>query len=367
MRRIVHYYPGALGNSGVTFALWSWARAQAAAGYEVCVMHAPADRTGADVTFVSTDCCDRLTTLAVPHRGRRRMTLRPAALDRHLGNNDLLVLHEGWVANNIIAAEHAHRARVPYIVMPHGVYEPAWMKYLKPPRWLRDRLERRVLEGAAAVHMFFDSEIADVRRIAPRANFITVPTGFDVPDEQWHGGGGYLGWVGRIDPVHKGLDVLVGAISRMAPADRPQLRIRGYDYKGGSATLQGQIDDRGVANWVHLEGPIAGEEKTQFLQRADGYIHPSRWECHSIALLENLSLGVPCLVSNAIHIAETLKQAGAAVLSPPREEGLAAALPQLAANRPAIGRQGRALIASAFSWNAIIPRFQTALSTVGLQ
>ncbi len=367
MRRIVHYYPGAMGNSGVTFALWSWARAQATAGYEVCVMHAPSDHTGADVPFVSKHRSDRLATLAVPHRGRHRMTLRPAALDRHLGRNDLLVLHEGWVTNNIIAAEHARRARVPYIVMPHGVYEPAWMKYLKPPRWLRDRLERRVLELAAAVHMFFDYEIADVRRLAPRANFITVPTGFDLPTAQWHGGGGYLGWVGRIDPVHKGLDVLIGAIARMTRADRPLLRIRGYDYKGGVAALQHQITTHNLAQWVRLEGAIAGAEKTQFMQNADGYIHPSRWECHSIALLENLSMGVPCLVSDAIHIAATLERAGAALLSPPHEDGLAAALPRLAANRPNVGSRGRALIAESFGWNTIVPRFQTALATMGLQ
>jgi glycosyltransferase involved in cell wall biosynthesis len=329
-------------------------------------MHAPADTTGANVSFVSKDECAGLSALAVPHRGGRRITLRPEALDRHLDKNDLLVLHEGWVTNNIVAAAHARRAGVPYVVMPHGVYEPAWMKYLKPPRFLRDRLERRVLEGAAAVHMFFDSEIADVRRIAPRANFITVPTGFDLPADRWTGGGGYLGWVGRIDPVHKGLDVLVGAISQMAPSDRPLLRICGYDYKGGTATLQQQIDDRGLAQWVRLEGPIAGDAKTRFLQEADGYVHPSRWECHSIALLENLAMGVPCLVSSAIHIADTLKHAGAAVLSAPQERALAAALPQLPDNRP-IATRGRALIADAFNWNTLMPRFGSALSSMGLQ
>lgn len=367
MKRIVHYYPGAMGNSGVTFALWSWARAQAGAGYEVCVMHAPDDRTGADVAFVSKERMHGLTALAVPHHGHRRATLRPVALDRHLGRNDLLVLHEGWVTNNIVAASHARSAGVPYVVMPHGVYDPAWMTYLKPPRFLRDRLERRVLEGAAAVHMFFDSEIADVRAIAPRANFITVPTGFELPAERWTGGGGYLGWVGRIDPVHKGLDVLVGAIARMKPGDRPLLRIRGYDYKGGVAALQRQIAECELEKWVRLEGAISGDEKTRFIQHADGYIHPSRWECHSIALLENLSMGVPCLVSNAIHIAGTLQHAGAALLSRPDEAGLAAALPQLAARCTDIGSRGRALIAGSFGWSTIVPQFQSALGTMGLR
>lgn len=365
MRRIVHYYPGAMGDSGVTFALWSWARAQAAAGTEVHVLHAGAYET-ADVAFVSTMTAPGLTELRVPHRGTRRLTVRPIRLDRYLGAGDLLVLHEGWVPSNLIAAAAARRARVPYLVMPHGVYDSSWTPSLRGPRWIRNRLERRMLEGAAAVHVFFGSEQADVQALAPGATCMTVPTGFDVPDERWTGGGGYLAWVGRIDPVHKGLDALVGAIARMAPAERPILRICGYDYKGGSGRLRQLIAERDVAAWVRLEGAIGGSEKLTFMQRAEGYVHPSRWECHSIALLEHLALGVPCLVSSAIHIAPTLARSGAAILALPREAELAEALRGLVVARPRLGARGRALIGETFNWNALIPQFHTAVGDLGL-
>jgi glycosyltransferase involved in cell wall biosynthesis len=355
-----------MGHSGVSFALWSWARAQAAAGFDVCIMHAPSNFTGAKVAFVPRDGCDDVSAVAIPHRGSQRMTLCPASLDRHLNRNDLLILHEGWVMSNLIAARTARRLGVPYIVMPHGVYEPAWTRYLKPPRWIRHRLERLVLEGAAAVHVFFESEIADIRRLAPRANFLVVPTGFDLPDEHWTGGGGYLGWIGRIDPVHKGLDLLIGAIAQLPPADRVTLRIRGYDYNGGVAALQRLISKRNVSRWVRLEGPAAGIEKTRFLQHADGYIHPSRWECHSIALLENLALGAPCLVSDAVHIADTLRRRDAAVLSSPTESGLAKMLPLLRQASPAIARRGRYLISEAFNWNVLMPQFNSSIALLGL-
>jgi glycosyltransferase involved in cell wall biosynthesis len=301
MRRIVHYYPDAMGHSGVTWALWGWARAQAAAGIEVCVLHA-SEPTSTAAAFVSKDDAAGVTTRCVAHRGRNRLAW-PVALDTHLGGDDLLVLHEGWVIGNLVAAAAARRAGVPYIVMPHGVYERAWAAQLKPPRWLRNRLERRLLEGAAAVHVFFESEIADIAALAPAASFVAVPTGFDVPPERWTGGGGYLGWIGRIDPTHKGLDLLIGAIACLAPQDRPNIRIRGYDYADGVARLQRLIDAAGVREWVDVRGAITGDEKAQFMRDADGYLHPSRWECHSIALLEHLALGVPCLVSDRIHIA----------------------------------------------------------------
>jgi glycosyltransferase involved in cell wall biosynthesis len=276
------------------------------------------------------------------------------------------VLHEGWVPSNLVAANAACRAGVPYVVMPHGVYEPAWTNYLKGPRWLRRRAERRMLERAAAVHVFFDSEIADITALAPHASFATVPTGFDVPADHWHGGGGYIGWVGRVDPFHKGLDLLVGAIAQLDPRARPTVHIRGYNYKGGIERLRAVIDAHRVGRWVRIGGPIAGDEKHRFLQEADGYVHPSRWECHSIALLENLALGVPCLVSNAIHIARTLAEASAAVLVQLDERRIADALNAFAATRIALGGRGRALVSRAFSWPALMPRFEASLARLGL-
>lgn len=366
MRRIVHYYPAAMGNSGVTYALWSWARAQASAGTEVCVLHAPDTKCMTDAAFVPKDHGPGLSARCIPHRGRNRLT-RPVALERYLGRHDLLVLHEGWVISNLVAAAAARRVRVPYVVMPHGVYERAWTSYLKPPRCLRNRLERRLLERAAAVHVFFESEVPEVTAVAPVADFITVPTGFDVPTEQWLGGGGYLGWIGRMDPTHKGLDLLVGALARLAPGERPHLRLHGYDYKGGMSRLRRLVDALRLDRWVRLEGPIAGADKTRFMQQADGYIHPSRWECHSIALLENLALGVPCLVSNTIHIAPTLSRSNAAVLAQPSEADLAEALVRWTDARLHTAARGRELVASTFNWQTLTPRFHAALSRLGLQ
>jgi glycosyltransferase involved in cell wall biosynthesis len=367
MRRIVHYYPDAMGNSGVTLALWSWARAQAACGTEVCVLHAPSWRAGATAAFVCKECGPGLTAQCVAHRGRHRMTRWPVGLHRHLGRNDLLVLHEGWVPSNVVAAAAARRARVPYIAMPHGVYEPAWTTYLKPPMALRRQLERHLLERAAAVHVFFDSEIDGVTSFAPGASFMTVPTGFDLPEERWTGGGGYLAWIGRVDPVNKGLDVLARAIARLGPGERPVVRIHGYDYNGGFGQLQQIVDSLGVSGWMRLDGAIAGTEKTRFLQAADGYIHPSRWECHSLALLENLALGVPCLVSNVIHIARTLERTRAAVLAPPSDVELADALRRLTVAGRDVAARGRALVGDAFNWTMLMPQFHAALSGLGLQ
>jgi glycosyltransferase involved in cell wall biosynthesis len=366
VRRIVHYYPDALGNSGVTFALWAWARAQLASGYEVTVLHGDAATHDTTPAFVSKEESSGLTIRHVTHRGRHRLARHPLGLERHLGRRDLLVLHEGWVLSNMAAAAAARRAGVPYVVMPHGVYDAAWLPYLKPPRWLRDQLERRVLEGAAAVHLFFQSEIPAVARLAPDASTLLSPTGYDVPPERWSGAGGYLAWLGRVDPFNKGLDVLVGAIGLLPPETRPLLRVHGYDYKGGIGRLERLVSQRSMEPWVQIGPALAGAEKLTFLQQSSGYVLPSRWECHSIALLENLALGVPCVVSSVIHIAPELRSAGAAILAPPSEEPFASGLLQIAREGNELGERGRAFVADRLAWHVVMARYDSELARLGL-
>jgi glycosyltransferase involved in cell wall biosynthesis len=354
--RFVSYYPRAVSDaSGVTEALWGWAAALVDAGHEVTVLHAGGERRSPDASHIRPGLLDR----EIPHRGSGRTTHRPVGLDRHLRPSDVLVLHEGWVMSNIVAARAARRVGAPYVVVPHGVLEPGIRAMLKPPRRLRSLVERSVLEHAAAIHTFFESEGPLVRAIAPRTPpLIVAPIGFDVGEERWVGGGGYLAWIGRYDPTHKGLDVLIDAVALLEPGERPVVELRGPDFNGGFARTRDQIARLGLEQWVHAEGPVRGDEKAEFLRQSDGYLMPSRWEGYGIALVENLAMGAPCLVSDAIHLAGPLAAANAAVLAPPTAEGLAAGLRRLAAADPAVlGDKGRSFVRATFGWPEVTAAF----------
>jgi glycosyltransferase involved in cell wall biosynthesis len=354
--RFVSYYPRATSDaSGVTEALWGWAAALVDAGHEVRVIHAGGPRRSPDPRHSRPG----LTDEAIPHRGRGRTTHRPIGLDRCLSPDDVLVLHEGWVMSNVVAARAARRVGCPYVVVPHGVYEPGIRKLLKPPHRLRAVVERSVLQRAAAIHVFFESEAPLVRALAPRTPpLIVAPIGFDVGEERWVGGGGYLAWIGRYDPTHKGLDLLVGAVALLPPEQRPVVELRGPDFNDGYARIRAQIERLGLGRWIHPEGPVSGREKAEFLARSDGYLMPSRWEGYGIALVENLAIGAPCLVSDAIHIAGPLARADAAILAPPTDVGLADGLLRLAASDAAIlGERGRAFVRSSFAWPEVAAAF----------
>jgi glycosyltransferase involved in cell wall biosynthesis len=354
--RFVSYYPRAISDaSGVTEALWGWAAALVDAGHEVHVIHAGGERRSPDPRHVRPGLGDE----AIPHRGRGRTTHRPIGLESRLRPDDVLVLHEGWVMSNVIAARAARRVGCHYIVTPHGVYEPGIMRLLKRPYLPRKIVERWVLQRAAAIHNFFESEGPLIRAMAPRTPpLIVAPIGFDVGEERWTGGGGYLAWIGRYDPAHKGLDVLIEAIGRLDPAERPVVELRGRDFNGGFARTRDQIEALGLGRWVHAEGPVGGREKAELLARSDGYLMPSRWEGYGIALVENLAIGAPCLVSDAIHIAGPLAAAGAAIFAPPTADGLADGLRRLAAaDKADLGDRGRSFVRTSFAWPAVVATF----------
>ncbi len=368
--RFVHYYPGAREGSGVTVALWAWARALAAEGHEVLVLdEGSAGGSWSTDAFGLGKSDEPATTVRegiVKHSGRGRQTRFPTNLGRHLRQGDILVLHEGWVLRNLVAGDIAHRRGIPYIVMPHGVYAPLWRRYLRGPVSLRLALERRLLRQALAVHIFFAAEAAEVRAIAPTASLITAPTGFEVPTERWAGGGEYVSWLGRIDPNHKGLDLLVSAIGILPPAERPRVVLRGYDYKGGRDRLRRLIAEQGIEAWVDMLDVVVGAEKLEFLRAARAYVHPSRWESQGLALVENLALGVPCIVSSAVAMAADLRQHQAALVVPPTAGDLARTLARLDEIPANLGERGREFVKRELDWRRSTQRFVGALRALGV-
>jgi len=91
-----------------------------------------------------------------------------------------------------------------------------------------------MLKAATAVHVFFPSEAALVRKFAPRAGCFSVPTGASGAAGGGVGGGGYVAWFGRYDPEHKGLTRLLDGWAEITPepADAAHARDRLSEWTG---------------------------------------------------------------------------------------------------------------------------------------
>jgi glycosyltransferase involved in cell wall biosynthesis len=308
----------------------------------------------ADLQAPSSLVNPAIPIIALEHTGVGRWRM-PRDLMSHLTRDDVLVLHSAYLPGNIAVALLAQRLGVPYIVMPHGGYNTRARdrRYHRKRLWLP--VERAYLERALAVHVFFDGETQDAAQGAPGARWIVAPTGYALPPDRWDGGsGGYLAWIGRYDIGTKGLDLLVRALGLLDALDRRPLRLHGKPSEDDPEDIARVARETGVGDIVTVGGQIGGADKVDFFRRAAAYVHPSRWESHSLAIVEALAYGIPSVVSGCCSIAHKLEAADAAVIVDPDPESIARGISKALRTPQHYSDRAIDFVRQHLAWNAII-------------
>lgn len=341
----------------MTRAVRRWADAVAALGPEVDIVfdggEPPAARGAA-------------RWIPLPHRGRALVRF-PIGLERVLRGADLLVVHSGWTAHGTWATRQARSLGIPYVLEPRGAYDPHIVQRHNPWRRLWwAAAERSLVRRAAAIHVFYESERSNLEAIGYPGPLVVAPNGVDAPAQPpWTGGGGYLLFLGRFDPQHKGLDLLVRAVAGLPPADRPVVRLCGPDRRRGRAAVARLVDELALGQWITIEPAVYGEPKRALLVAADGFVYPSRWDACPNAVLEAVSLGVPTLCT-PYPLGVDLAGRGGAMLAEADPSGLAAGLAAFGDRRraAAVGAAGAAAVRADFAWAGVAQRWLSQVRAI---
>jgi glycosyltransferase involved in cell wall biosynthesis len=325
--RIWHVYASPrLGPvNGVVQLMHHLADAQRDLGHEVLVLH-------------GTEDDPRLR----PARGSARR-LRSTALDRATTSPpDIVHLHELFRPPHLTL--HRILRDVPYVVSTHGATSPQNLDRYKVRKAAYSRLiERRVVGSARALIASTPVEAEELRRWHPDPPAIRVLANVADPAllraAPWSppGLGAAVTTLGRFDVRHKGLDRLA-SLARTMPGET-------FSVHGSRCGNEPELLDRLLRDLpanLHLCEPVRGEAKAQALHDAAAFILLSRWEGLSVALLEALAAGVPCVVS--AEVAATLGPEPPVLVlrTDPRSRGstLGALLADDRARR-ALGERGR--------------------------
>jgi glycosyltransferase involved in cell wall biosynthesis len=344
--RIVRYHPrAAVGDGGMTGAVRQWSESVASLGPNVSIAFErgsqPPESNG-------------VRWIPVRHGGPRR-TRMPLGLEDAVRGADILVLHSAWSLHNVRAAALARRLKVPYLLEPRGAYDPHIVerkRRLKRTWWLA--AESKLVAGARAIHVFFESERSHLNALGYRGPVVVVPNGAPRPARSWDGGsGGYVLWLGRFDPEHKGLDLLIRGLGELPPGQRPHLRIHGPDWRGRKQQIVRLVQDLRLSEWVIIGGPVYGDEKADLLAMTTGFVYPSRWDACPNALLEAAAMGIPS-VATPYPLGVYLASRGGAFLADATADGLAGALKRLA-SEPSddVGRMGAKVVQDDLSWETV--------------
>lgn len=319
-------------------------------GHSNVPLGCPVDMDGVLVTYFPTGAGRRL--YRSPAMGR--------ALAQAVSRYDVVHLHSVFLWPTSVAAMHARRAGVPYVLAPRGMLVRDLIRQrsrLSKEAWIA-AFERRNIARAAAVHATTRHEIDEMAKLGFTPNRIAlIPNGIDLPHHRPKiprnsDRADTILSLGRVHPV-KGLDRLIRALSDVPG---PRLVIAGNDEDGYTERLREIARETGVAHRVVFFGPALGEAKSELLASADVFALSSISENFGIAALEAMAAGLPVVVTPGVGLASAVQSNRAGIVADGSPAGLAGALRILVASadlRREMGQNGYRAARDQFSWDAI--------------
>ena len=226
-------------------------------------------------------------------------------------NPDLVVFHGVYIHEYIGLYKQLKNMNIPYIIVPHGSLTKNAQKIKRVKKIIGNKLLfNSFVKKANAIQYLSESEKEE--SISNNNNFI-CPNGIDdfLPKKSsFNKDKLVFTYIGRMDVFHKGIDLLINAIGILAKEG--SLANCHFDLYGPSTKEQKEniellIHENEVSNYISLHDGVLGEEKKKVLLGTDIFIQTSRFEGMPMGILEALSYGIPCIVTDGTTLNEIVK------------------------------------------------------------
>ncbi len=118
-----------------------------------------------------------------------------------------------------------------------------------------------------------------------------------------------IAFLGRLD-YGKGLELLIPAFARAAPADAMLVIVGPDSHSGYRKTVEAMVDQLDLRERTLFTGMLSGSAKLAALVDASLLVQPSFHENFGLAVIEALACGCPVLVSDQVYLHPWITQAG---------------------------------------------------------
>ena len=343
------------------------------------VVHALAtqqQRAGADVAVwgITADLTDNYparefaTRLFPARRNPFGMAAElTAALGELVGTPAVVHLHGAFIPVYFTVARRLAGLGIPYVLTPHGSYSPAAMGKSRLTKLVYGRVfERYLLRRAARIHCLGQSEITGVRQLNAQLPTALLPYGFEPPRPVAPAtpavpGRFRVGFCGRLDDHHKGLECLLAGFAEFAH-QVPEAEL----WIIGDGPDRAQVDfwaEAAPTGSVQLLGSRFGDEKIALLGQLHVFAHTSHYEGLPTAVLEAVALGVPCVVTEATNLGSYVREFDCGEVLPTADPALlVGALHRLhgqwQASSDTFAARCRRMVDTAFHWPLLLPAYE---------
>ncbi|MEM8886380.1 MAG: glycosyltransferase family 4 protein [Bacteroidota bacterium] len=314
MRPIIHIVLGRANPNrmnGVNRVVHNLAEEQHALGWKVSVWGITASYNKADELVRNYHSC------WFPDSGYLKISPELKAALQTSAPNTVFHFHGGFIPHFILISRYLRKISRSYVLTPHGTFTQGAMEQ---NRWVKKLyfrfLEKPLLNKAQAIQCLGHSEQSDLEALTESHQIELIPNGqnFDelVCERPVHPSREFIiGYCGRIEERQKGLDILLKSFRfyREQLGGKGKLHLIGdgpylLEMKALAAELE-------LDSYICFWGKKFDQEKLQLLSHMKLFVHSSRNEGLPTAVIEALSLGIPCLVSKASSMDTYVKMARA--------------------------------------------------------
>ncbi len=273
---------------------------------------------------------------------------------------DLVVLHELYIKQYIDIYRCLIKHRIKYIVVPHGSLSIDAQNKKRVKKTLFNILFfNRLINGSLAVQCLSNQEYLKTKT---KTQKILCTNGVEMPKmckESFNEFETRFIYIGRLDAYHKGLDLLVEAISKKKDillSKRCRFDIYGPDIKGRAKLLKELIENNDVTELVFIHHEISGAKKIQLLLASDVFIQTSRFEGMPLGIIEAMSYGLPVIATEGTCLSVFINDHDSGWGTETSSDAIAAAILQALDSKDAFFEKSRNAIDSVgrfFSWDQI--------------
>lgn len=274
---------------------------------------------------------------------------------------DLVVFHEVYKKEYLPIYRSLLKKKIPYIIVPHGGLTDTAQhkKYLKK-KMGNLLLFNSFIKNAAAVQCLSKNEATETKF---KVKKFIGSNGMNIPQKtksMFNAEEVKLTFIGRLDPYHKGLDLFVQAaakIKNFLNENNCKFCIFGPDYLDWCSQIAEMIHKNAVEELVTLNPAVTGAEKESLLLASDIFIQTSRFEGIPGGILEALSYGVPCIVTEGTNMGGFINEYNAGWVAETNAESIAKAIKQAVNERELWqekSQNARRLIEENFDWERVV-------------
>lgn len=231
------------------------------------------------------------------------------SLDEPFSSPDLVIFHGVFFYQYLKIFRELIKRNIPYIVVPHG----SLTKYALKKKYIKKLIGIKLLFSefigkAKAIQYLTEGEYKNSGD-KWNTDYIIIPNGCDIPIKKKE----HLNtvnlkgtFIGRKAIYYKGLDLLIEACSIIKDYLEKYncvISIYGPSEEKANSKLSRLINKYKLEKFIHLKDGVYGQQKEDIILNSDFFIMTSRTEGHPVALIEALSYGVPCFVTQGTNMA----------------------------------------------------------------